>query len=48
MVALSLIIALMNILFGVLILSFPSFLRVIIGTYFLLNGILMLFTLNFF
>ncbi len=42
MVSTTLIIALLNILFGLLVLMFPSFLRIIVGIYFILSGILML------
>ena len=42
MVSVTLIIALVNILFGLLILIFPPFLRIIVGVYFLLSGLLML------
>jgi uncharacterized membrane protein HdeD (DUF308 family) len=34
--------AMINILFGVLVLSFPKFLRYMVGAYFLLSGVLML------
>lgn len=34
--------AIVNILFGVLVLSFPKFLRYTVGAYFLLSGVLML------
>ncbi|MBS3174788.1 DUF3096 domain-containing protein [Candidatus Woesearchaeota archaeon] len=37
-----LVIALFNILMGILILAFPNFLRFIVGAYFLISGILML------
>lgn len=34
--------AAVNIVFGILVLSFPKFLRYVIGIYFLLTGLLML------
>lgn len=34
--------AVVNIIFGILVLSFPKFLRYVIGIYFLLTGLLLL------
>jgi uncharacterized membrane protein HdeD (DUF308 family) len=34
--------AIVNIIFGILVLSFPKFLRYVVGIYFLLTGLLML------
>jgi len=42
MVSGTLILALFNILMGILILAFPNFLRFIIGAYFLISGLLMI------
>jgi len=36
------ILALVTILFGILVLAFPNFLRLIVGLYFILSGLLML------
>lgn len=36
------VLAIVNILFGVLVLAFPKFLRYTVGGYFLLSGVLML------
>ncbi|MBS3167635.1 DUF3096 domain-containing protein [Candidatus Woesearchaeota archaeon] len=36
------IIAIVNIIFGILILTFPNFLRLIVGLYFILIGLFML------
>ncbi|HLC58438.1 MAG TPA: DUF3096 domain-containing protein [Candidatus Nanoarchaeia archaeon] len=36
------IIAMVTILFGILVLAFPNFLRLIVGLYFIISGLLML------